>query len=81
LLIEYSERFLSSYGEAPPEIRKLCNKQILFLSQDIRHPSLRAKKYHREDGVWQVRVNRKWRFYFEIHEHSYYLMDVIPHPK
>jgi hypothetical protein len=72
---------VKSYEEAPLEIRKRCDKQILFPSHDIRHPSLRAKKYDREEGVWQVRVNRKWRFYFTIDGDAYTMIDVIPHPK
>jgi hypothetical protein len=81
LQIVYSARFLSSYVEAPLEIRKRCDKQIQFLSDDTRHPSLRAKKFDEQRSIWQGRVNRSWRFYFTIDGDTYTTIDVIPHPK
>ena len=55
--------------DAPPNVRKAFYKQIAFVSVNIHHPSLHAKKYDETNGVWQARINRDWRFYF------------IPHPK
>jgi len=81
MLIVFTDRFLRSYAEAPFEIQKRCDKQIAFLAHDLRHPSLRAKKYDEHEGIWQCRVNRSWRFYFRIEGESYQLIDVIPHPK
>jgi mRNA interferase RelE/StbE len=77
----YTERFRRSYADAPDEIRKQCDKQVALLAQDLRHPSVRAKKYDEERGIWQGRVNRNWRFYFLIEEDRYYLLDMMPHPK
>ena len=58
----YSERFLKALRDAPPEVQRAFLKQSQFLLQDIRHPSLRAKKYNEALGLWQARVNRDWRF-------------------
>jgi len=63
------------------EIRKKLNKQLDLLIRDLRHPSLRAKKYNEPDNVWQARVDDSWRFYFRIEGDTYYLLDIIPHPK
>jgi mRNA interferase RelE/StbE len=79
--IFYTERFRKSYEEAPAAVRKQCDKQLALLAQDLRHPSLRAKKYDETRGVWQARVNRGWRFYFLIAEDTYYLLDIMAHPK
>ncbi len=49
--------------EAPLEVQKPFDKQAQLLAQNLRHPSLRAKKYDEAD-LWQGRVNRDWRFYF-----------------
>jgi len=54
---------------------------VKFLEQDLHHPSLRAKKYDESQDLWQARVNRDWRFYFQIHDDVYYIVDIIPHPK
>ena len=77
----YTERFRRSYADAPPRVQKQCDKQLALLAQDLRHPSLRAKKYDEARDIWQGRVNAGWRFYFKIDGDAYYLLDVIPHPK
>lgn len=77
----YTERFQQSYGEAPAAIQKQCDKQLALLAADLRHPSLRAKKYDETRSIWQARVNRGWRFYFMILDDRYYLLDVMAHPK
>jgi hypothetical protein len=51
------------------------------LAQNLRHPSLRAKKYDEARDIWQARVNGGWRLYFLIRGDLYYLLDMIPLPK
>ena len=77
----YTERFRRSYADAPLRVQKQCDKQLGLLAQDLRHPSLRAKKYDAARDIWQGRVNASWRFYFKIDEDLYYLIDIIPHSK
>lgn len=79
--LHYTERFLKSYRTAPLPIRRTFEKQVAFLLQDIRHPSLRAKKYDEANDLWQARVNRDWRFYFQIEGELYHLIDIMKHPK
>ena len=79
--LSYTERFRRSYADAPLRVQKQCDKQLVLLAGDLRHPSLRAKKYDEARNIWQGRVNAAWRFYFTIEEDTYYLIDVIPHPK
>ena len=77
----YTERFQRSYTDAPQRVRRQCDKQLALLAQDLRHPSLRAKKYDEARDIWQARINSSWRFYFKIEEDVYCLLDMIPHPK
>jgi hypothetical protein len=77
----YTERFRRSYSDAPLRVQKQCDKQLGLLAQDLRHPSLRAKKYDAARDIWQGRINAAWRFYFKIEGVTYYLLDIIPHPK
>jgi len=77
----YTGRFRRSYADAPIDIQRRCDKQLALLVQDLRHPSLRAKKYDEARNIWQARVSRDWRLYFMIEEDLYYLLDVMPHPK
>ena len=68
-------------ADAPPAVRKALHKQLAFLERDLRHPSLRAKKYDESNDRWQARINRDWRFYFTIEGDAYYIQDITPHPK
>ena len=67
--------------DAPAAVRKAFFKQVRFLETNLHHSSLRAKKYDESQGLWQARVNKDWRFYFQIRGDVYYLVDMIPHPK
>jgi len=79
--VEISARALTSLRDAPTAVRKAFHKQLAFLEDNLKHPSLHAKKYDEAADLWQARVNRSWRFYFLIREDAYFIVDVIPHPK
>ena len=65
----------------PAAVHKAFFKRIRHLTQDLRHPSLRAKKYDESKGRWQARIHMNWRFYFNIVGGTYIIRDIIPHPK
>jgi mRNA interferase RelE/StbE len=79
--IDYLPRALKSLEDAPAEVRKAFFKQAAFLEKDLRHPSLHAKKYDESKDRWQARINRDWRFYFNIAGDTYIIRDIVPHPK
>jgi mRNA-degrading endonuclease RelE of RelBE toxin-antitoxin system len=79
--LEYAPQFLRSYDKSPPRVQKLFQKQSALLLQNLRHPSLRAKKYDEGRAIWQARVNGAWRFYFQIRGDTYYLLNIRAHPK
>ncbi|MDO8624325.1 MAG: hypothetical protein Q7R54_03130 [bacterium] len=74
-----SPRFDRSYRKFSLEIQTAFEKQVQFLLNDIRHPSLRAKKYDEQRGVWQARVTDNVRFYFAIVGDVYRLLDIERH--
>ena len=78
---DYSERAGRTLDGITPQLRKAVYKQVKLLEQNLRHPSLRAKKYDESRNIWQARVNKDWRFYFLIQDDVYYIIDIIPHPK
>ena len=61
------------------EIQNAFEKQITFLLQDIRHPSLRAKKYDEDADIWQARVTKNVRFYFRLEGDVYILLNIRRH--
>ena len=69
--VEYEERCAS----------QTFFKQVTLLEQNLRHPSLRAKKYDESKDRWQARVNKDWRFYFTIIDDAFRILKLIPHPK
>jgi plasmid maintenance system killer protein len=79
--IALSDRAFNAISSAPAAVRKAFYKQLVFLKQDLRHPSLHAKKYDEGRDWWQARINRDWRFYFTIDGDTYRIQNIIPHPK
>ena len=61
------------------EIQDAFEKQVNFLLQDIRHPSLRAKKYDEGTDIWQARVTKNVRFYFRLDGDVYILLNIRKH--
>ena len=59
-------RFERDFASAPRSVQQAFDKQVALLIENIRHPSLRAKRYDEETGLWQVRVTKNWRAYFII---------------
>ena len=78
---EPTKHFKKAYKSAPERVKKDFRKQGGYLLENLRHPSLHAKKHNESQGVWQARVNRDWRFYFVMEDDIYYLVDIIQHPK
>jgi mRNA-degrading endonuclease RelE of RelBE toxin-antitoxin system len=79
--LRFTEKADKDYSRMPPLIRKAFAKQLRFLLENRNHPSLHTKKYSEALDVWQGRVTRDWRFYFQIEGDEYVILSVIPHPK
>ena len=76
----WTDRFRRDFRAAPAPIQSALEKQLALLLRDLRHPSLRAKKYDEANDIWQARVTGAWRFYFRI-EGDTYLLTIRAHPK
>jgi mRNA-degrading endonuclease RelE of RelBE toxin-antitoxin system len=72
-------RFDRNFLKFPASVRAAFRKQVSLLARNIRHPSLRAKKYDESQGVWQARVTHTVRFYFQIQGNIYLLLDIEKH--
>ncbi len=57
---------LQNYLAAPAPVQRAFDKQLALLLRNLRYPSLCAKKIDETHGIWQARVNRDWRFIFQI---------------
>ncbi|MGA2433664.1 MAG: hypothetical protein ABSG25_00110 [Bryobacteraceae bacterium] len=45
MTLAFSPRFVRSYRKAPATVQQAFDKQSALLLENLRHPSLRAKKY------------------------------------
>ena len=79
--VRLSRRAARDFEALPPQIKARTAKQFDLLRVNLRHPSLRAKKYDESRGIWQGRVTRDWRFYVSIQDDTYEILTIIPHPK
>ena len=79
--IVLSDRAIEALKDAPPNVRRAFEKQLRFLAAKLQHPSLHAKKYDEGRDLWQARVNKDWRFYFQIVDDTYIVVRIVPHPK
>jgi len=79
--LQHTAHAREQFIRAPSDIRRAFRKQIKFLLQDLRHPSLRAKKYDRTNDIWQARITRGWRFYFRIEDDRYLILALMQHSK
>lgn len=79
--IDLTVKVSETYENLPVNVKKALEKQMLLLEKDLRHPSLRAKKYDEKTGVWQARINSNWRFYFVIEKETIILLKIQKHPK
>jgi mRNA-degrading endonuclease RelE of RelBE toxin-antitoxin system len=79
--IQFTPRAKRDYADLPPRIQRAVDKQLDFLRENGRHPSIQAKKYSETEDVWQGRVTRDYRFYFQITGDTYLILRIISHPK
>ena len=77
----FTLRFRKQYQRLSLERQAKFDKQLTFLLCNLRHPSLRAKKFDETNDIWQARVDDDYRFYFQIDGETYLLLSIIPHPK
>lgn len=76
-----AEGFPKKLESLPKLTQEKFWKQLRFLLTDLRYPSLHAKKYDEEKGIWQARVDKSYRFYFLINGNAYVIISIIAHPK
>jgi mRNA-degrading endonuclease RelE of RelBE toxin-antitoxin system len=62
VIFRRTERFLEAFRSLPADIQRKMLKALALFGQDQRHPSLEIKKLQGRDGVWEARVDQKYRF-------------------
>lgn len=75
----FTKPFIRNYRELPENLQRRVDKQLEFLLQDLRYPSLQAKKIDSRRGIWYARVTDAVRFTFQIEGDTYILRKVGRH--
>lgn len=81
MTFRFTDKALRDYNALSSVLQARVDKQLGLLLENLRHPSLRAKKYDEKRDIWQGRVNQAYRFYFQILGDTYEILTIIPHPK
>jgi mRNA-degrading endonuclease RelE of RelBE toxin-antitoxin system len=76
--------FKSQYQRLPERLQRRAEQALVFLLQNLRHPSLRAKKMEGQrdpEGrdIWEARVSQSYRLTFAIDGDTYILYRIGPH--
>ena len=66
LRIQNSQSFCMAYQQLPQAIQKKVDRQLAYLAADITHPGLRSKKMTDMKGIWEARIDSRYRFTFEL---------------
>jgi len=74
-----TDPFKSSYKKLPKFIQKKTDRILMLLADDLRHPSIRAKKIQGADDIWEGRIDKFHRFTFEIRNDEIILRAIGPH--
>ena len=74
-----SKLFLKHYVRLPEALQKKVDRQIMCLCQNLRHPSVRAKKLEGTADVWEARVDYHVRMTFHIDADALVFRDLGTH--
>jgi len=77
--VSLTKHFKEKYIKLPARIREKFDRQFLQLSKTPRHPSLHIKRVKSAPGIWEGRVDRTYRFTFEIINGVYVFRNIDNH--
>ena len=71
--------FKRDYKKLPASIQKRTDEKLKFLVQNVSHPSLRVKRVQKYKSVFEGRVTKDYRFFFQTTTEGYILLRVDKH--
>jgi hypothetical protein len=63
--IELTETFIEQYQNQPAEIKKIDQESAAAISRKPPSPSLQSKPIEGEAGIYEVRVDQRYRITYE----------------
>jgi mRNA-degrading endonuclease RelE of RelBE toxin-antitoxin system len=77
--IIFTERFFQMYEQLLKEIQKKAKKTIQLVDENLRHPSLRVHPIQGWRGMYEARVDQKYRLSFEFDGQKKVLRNIDNH--
>ena len=74
-----TSHFKRDYHKLPFAIQKRTNEKLGLLVQNLSHPSLRIKRVQKYKGVFEARITRDYRLFFQITREGYLLLRLGQH--
>lgn len=81
MIIEYSASFREGVQRLSLEAKKQLKKKLELMAENPRHPSLRSKKIHGIDGIFEASVNMDIRMTWQYTDDGILLRKIGEHDK
>ncbi len=76
-----TKRFDETFLKLPASIHRKAIEQLLRLEANPHHPSLHTHKRAGQKNLWQARITRNYRVFFQLECDTITLVSVEPHEK
>jgi mRNA-degrading endonuclease RelE of RelBE toxin-antitoxin system len=63
--LRYTDRFIDKYAALPLVIRNKVDKALKMLENDFRHPGLQSHSLGGSPGIFEARVDQRYRLTYE----------------
>lgn len=77
--INLTGTFKKDYKSLPPEIKAKTKKQLRFLAENPKHPSLKIHRIEGTKDFWEFYVDRSYRGVFTREGEIFVLRHIGPH--
>lgn len=79
MTILWTARFESAFKSLERSTQKKVLKALLLLDSDLHHPSLQVKQIQGTAGIYEARVDRRYRMTFELQDDKRIMRNVDNH--
>ncbi len=77
--LELTERFIKQYKSMPRVIQKKIEKTLLLMDKNFRHPGLKSRPIEGAPGIYEARVDDKYRVTYQRNGDKLILRNVDNH--
>lgn len=79
--LRITPQFKKQYDKLPRQTQVKTQRILDYLKINLRHPSIKVKKKQGKGDIWEGRIDRFYRFTFEIEGNLIILRTIGPHDK